>query len=1493
MSSSSVVPVVLWGSTPPSHCISCIITTYDQKTVVTGSTDGQLGIWDLRFVEHGEIKVIPRNLIFAHSAKVTALAKATDGWDNQSSVISAADNGELCLWDTDDGICIQANVIPGTHLALLSFHVSIGTGKEWRVVCYGSYSDIHVLDALSLEILYTLRSPSAPNWISSACVVRPARRPDDVVVAVSLSGMLNIWMLKPNVESKYSEPTFEQELSQVANSKATGICCNPFTQRTILVVCAKEWLMYDAGDFKFLTTVASPPGQNWMGGDFVAADFVLVWSRDGKSYLFKLPASCCPGFQDQWKGDPIKEPKIIQVFEDSHDQSAASDSDPAMFFSYGRRGPFYKLLLKGRSDGSVNVWKLTDDIFTSTKSRDASSKGTHPVVSCSYADCWETTLKPCGLIDSLDDGGRTTPLSASLYLPTQDCIVCGREDGSIVIISAAKAAIAQLLQPPGSGWPVHRVLLGHRGRVTCLLYPHDEYPRYDREFLVSGGADFSVKLWDIFTGDLLYTFSTHGGELLRLICTPPECSNRVQYCICSVAQDHSVALLGLRERKCIMLASLHEFPVETIKWRALDDFLVVGCTDGSVYVWQMETGHLDRCANGQVALNILSACDEEKKSPSSSVPSKSKSSLGRKISHITSNLQTSAASAAVKKLRRSINQQAAASPSSSSKLSSDGYGEVFAGGPLKVMSTKCGSRDPEIQVLMFDIEALICNLLTEENPQLAAKLSSKGDVSKTAVGGRRRKRDSLTTQQTRSDATQKFTHQNPKKSLVTNETHYVAQLMISCLHSWDLDPNMDEVCVERLGLLKPVKPVSFGLLTRGNRLSLMLPGWYGEAGEGRESDAETALKRLSPDKAIFTEFEITKRENEKSNLSSEPNIASALKTCFQSRWQLSSALTTLHLVGLVSVANTLMSMNQISFVPQEKRLALVTNTDHDIPPISSSYAENEQPPGLSETEVQLAMNHRAHIKAGWSQLAALHCCLLADILKISSYKPPLLHILARRWQDRCLEVREAAQAILLAELRRIGSEGRKQVVDTWAPQLPKSLEQSGGTEDKAEKSDPAPSPTTSILGFERSVDVQNVEDEVLFPTEDVSTVLTSVKKLLQYDMRRRQATAIVLMGVIGAEFQREIEVYSSRERDGEKKQSTSSRRLEKLSETPGGEVIMDYTTVRLTGKALMYLLLKPPSSQLTAHTSVRRAAIDLIGRGFTLWEPYMDVSAVLIALLELSADSKNRDLTFRKGLPLSPSADTHRSARHGLSLIATARPAVFIATIAKEVARSVSAASSISFNQPSPAAIAVYSHVRHQPSQNAEAQSTSILNRAKHEILRIIDLMVEKTQQEVVDLLTDVVDIVVYCLDQRQLKEKGMTELFPGLCRFNMVSYSPQSRRLAVGAKNGQLALYDLRSSRCQMVSAHSSQVTALSFSPDDRVLASYSFGDSKICFWQTGSSLFGMLGSSLRCVRSYTTVSPSPKMSPALLKLIRLVWINHKNVILLMADGTEYKYSV
>lgn len=59
-----------------------------------------------------------------------------------------------------------------------------------------------------------------------------------------------------------------------------------------------------------------------------------------------------------------------------------------------------------------------------------------------------------------------------------------------------------------------------------------------------------------------------------------------------------------------MVASNHMFPILFIKWRPLDDYLIVKCSDGGVFVWQIETGSLDRVAHGLVAEDILHAADE-------------------------------------------------------------------------------------------------------------------------------------------------------------------------------------------------------------------------------------------------------------------------------------------------------------------------------------------------------------------------------------------------------------------------------------------------------------------------------------------------------------------------------------------------------------------------------------------------------------------------------------------------------------------------------------------------------------------------------------------------------------------------------------------------------------------------------------------------------------------------------------------------------------------
>ena len=53
---------------------------------------------------------------------------------------------------------------------------------------------------------------------------------------------------------------------------------------------------------------------------------------------------------------------------------------------------------------------------------------------------------------------------------------------------------------------------------------------------------------------------------------------------------------------------------------------------------------------------------------------------------------------------------------------------------------------------------------------------------------------------------------------------------------------------------------------------------------------------------------------------------------------------------------------------------------------------------------------------------------------------------------------------------------------------------------------------------------------------------------------------------------------------------------------------------------MTFLLLHPPTSNLPAYTLLRRAAVSLLGRGFAVWEPYLDISAVLLGLLELCVD---------------------------------------------------------------------------------------------------------------------------------------------------------------------------------------------------------------------------------------------------------------------------------
>lgn len=313
---------------------------------------------------------------------------------------------------------------------------------------------------------------------------------------------------------------------------------------------------------------------------------------------------------------------------------------------------------------------------------------------------------------------------------------------------------------------------------------------------------------------------------------------------------------------------------------------------------------------------------------------------------------------------------------------------------------------------------------------------------------------------------------------------------------------------------------------------------------------------------------------------------------------------------------------------------------------------------------------------------------------------------------------------------------------------------------------------------------------------------------------------------------------------------------------------------RLTGRCLSHLLFVPTSPNIPFYTTLRHTAVGLIGRGFTIWEPYLDAAKVLLGLLDMSCEPENPKADTQD------SSATRQAAKDAISAIACARPTVFITTLAIEVTK---------YN------IKLANTSSRASSQNRQPQP--VLVRARAEILRNIGILVESVPIDVANLIVESMDIILHCIDHSLLENRGLGEAFPAITRFYMVSYCSSSRRIAVGTITGNLALYELRQrAKPQIVAAHKSAISSCSFSPDGKYLASYSAGDNKLCFWLTATGLFGLGILRTRCVGAIDTppVSADLLKSPSdQLKVARLIWVASKVVILMFIDGREFRYQV
>ncbi|EDW32752.1 GL18216 [Drosophila persimilis] len=360
------------------------------------------------------------------------------------------------------------------------------------------------------------------------------------------------------------------------------------------------------------------------------------------------------------------------------------------------------------------------------------------------------------------------------------------------------------------------------------------------------------------------------------------------------------------------------------------------------------------------------------------------------------------------------------------------------------------------------------------------------------------------------------------------------------------------------------------------------------------------------------------------------------------------------------MSNTLLSMSAASFLPDsekhKKLQRLAQRTD--------STLSNE------EEREEILAHHISQIKHAWSLLATHHCFLLPDkieALEPKKFKRPQVEMMVKRWQHHCIEIREAAQQILLGELTRMGKKGRKQLVESWAQYLPLythtepivgaqqqlvllSQSSSGSHASVGAGGGGSSNGTHSISGSAAGAGAGGIPGAEQHHDEDYEEEEEEIirKPSSLSELKRKQTTAVILLGVIGAEFGQDISQESPNHRGsislatGATGQS-GERRISSVVEGFG----IANNLARLTSMALAHLLYAPPSPKLPQYTPLRRAAIDLLGRGFTVWEPYLDVSKVLLgpagdlvrgqsgaqSELQASADATGGRLPHGPGMP--------------------------------------------------------------------------------------------------------------------------------------------------------------------------------------------------------------------------------------------------------------------
>ncbi|KAJ3239674.1 hypothetical protein HDU78_002718 [Chytriomyces hyalinus] len=668
---SFVFPIAQWTNAAPRLGRVSMVVASSSGTglLVAAHEGGCIATYQHRHSDERPV-LVPRLLLLARSnATITAIALCRMDIDGSSAndnvIVSATHDGEVVLWDIADGrSLLAAQVYPG---AITSIAIS---SSARFIICAGHSNSIVILHASSLAVAKVIQN--VESWTSSIALLSTGPQTPDQLFRGCVQGRVTTYLFdEPNLDLvlvgtvEGIDVDTKPSLSLGSGSILDIHVCR-FGSNLIMAVKKKvcHILQRGQGAVKSICAIYCTETNlngGWKGGQFLSSQTVILWTQSGMAWVYFVGHAALVNSETLAN---IKTNGVgggIVLLSDGVSVTSLSSGNTTLT----NQGVGISDLSYGASAFSAIASFQTDRRFLgstlcilptypSSSSGEGTAKSPHVMYLARFHDsgrrlsCWPfwTNLSLSDAVtipngypayaqsakkdasDNIAEGmikfrynldidleeSKAADFNSGLQitsaaLVSDKLIAIGCDSGKIYI-----APITDVLFYSAAEFEHHAawILEGHAGAVKCLFQLESPSTGTSKNILVSGGVDLTIKIWNLELGSLMASLVCHSHCVKTFLPIPQNSGMRVKHGVISIAEDQSIAIIDLDSLQSVHILSGHMHPISALHWRSHEETIVVQCcnSEGTIYVWQLKTGHLDRIEELETAEDIISCCDK-------------------------------------------------------------------------------------------------------------------------------------------------------------------------------------------------------------------------------------------------------------------------------------------------------------------------------------------------------------------------------------------------------------------------------------------------------------------------------------------------------------------------------------------------------------------------------------------------------------------------------------------------------------------------------------------------------------------------------------------------------------------------------------------------------------------------------------------------------------------------------------------------------------------